>query len=345
MGIYRNMLVTASAAMLGAGAAAQSQVSIYGIVGTTLRHASNAATPPQNALEDGSFYASRIGFQGTEDLGGGNKAFFTLEMGIDPTTGTLQPGPNATGSYGQAAAPNGRGFGRQSYVGISTDYGTVTLGRQYTLAHTLSGRFQPQTNPNAPALSVLPQWQIARWDNMLKYDYTLGPLGLSAAYAFSEGNGKAASVGGLYKSGALEVDAYYEQMDSNGAAADTRRVGAVGGSYQILPTLKGFAGFMKRTQRASTVENNIFTTGLLYDLTGALQLTLALTADRQSAVGGTAQGKRSVGFGALEYRFSKRTSVYVEVDRNNVTGGYALPAFMIAKGQQTGISLGIQHRF
>ena len=192
---------------------------------------------------------------------------------------------------------------------------------------------------------MLPQWQGSRWDNMLKYDYTLGPVVLSGAYAFSEGNGKGASVGGLYRSGNLEIDGYYEQMDSNATATDTRKVGGLGGSYVILPSLKGFLGYMKRTQRATTVENNIVTSGLLYDLTGQWQLTLALTADHQSAVATTPKGKRSVGYVAAQYRFSKRSSVYLEVDRNNVTGGYALPTFMATKGQQTSFSLGMEHRF
>jgi predicted porin len=344
--MFKNWMIASGIAMIGTSAMAQGQVAIYGIMGATVRHATNAGAPGKNALEDGAFYQSRLGFQGNEALGGGLNAIFTVEMGFDPSTGTIQPGPStAAGTYSQSPSPAGRIFGRQSFVGLSGSLGTLTLGRQYTFAHTLSGRFQPQTNPNSPALSVFPQWHVARWDNMVKYEYTIGGLGLGVAVAANEGNGKSSTVGGSYKAASWELDAYYEQMQSNGVGADTRTVGGLGGTYSILPTLKGYLGYMKRAQRTSPVENNVVTSGLLFDATNQLQLTLSLTADRQSAVGTTPKGKRSVGFAEAEYRFSKRTSVYVEIDRNIVTGGYALPAFMLTKGQQTGGSIGLQHRF
>ena len=45
------------------------------------------------------------------------------------------------------------------------------------------------------------------------------------------------------------------------------------------------------------------------------------------------------------YLISKRTDIYPEVDRNQVTGAYPLPAFMAARGSQTGVSLGLRQRF
>lgn len=58
-----------------------------------------------------------IGFKGVEDLGGGFRASFVLEG---------QPNYD-TGALGQ----DGRIFGRQAYVGLTTPYGEVRLGRQY----------------------------------------------------------------------------------------------------------------------------------------------------------------------------------------------------------------------
>jgi predicted porin len=56
--------------------------------------------------------------KGSEDLGGGLKAIFQLENGFNVANGKLGQG--------------GREFGRQAYVGLSSNqYGTVTLGRQY----------------------------------------------------------------------------------------------------------------------------------------------------------------------------------------------------------------------
>ena len=61
---------------------------------------------------------SRWGFKGSEDIGGGLEATFTLKNGFELNTGNLAQG--------------GDEFGRQTFVGLSNDrYGAVTLGRQY----------------------------------------------------------------------------------------------------------------------------------------------------------------------------------------------------------------------
>jgi predicted porin len=77
-------------------------------------------TPPVAAntrLRFEQLFGSRWGLKGSEDLGGGLKAIFTIEGGFSTTTGTI----------GQ----NGTLFGRQAWVGLSSSsYGSVTLGRQ-----------------------------------------------------------------------------------------------------------------------------------------------------------------------------------------------------------------------
>jgi GBP family porin len=71
---------------------------------------------------------SRWGFRGREDLGDGLTALFVLENGF--TIGN--------GAFSQ----QGREFGRQAYMGLSSNrYGAVTLGRQYaSMADFISPR-------------------------------------------------------------------------------------------------------------------------------------------------------------------------------------------------------------
>lgn len=66
-------------------------------------------------LEDGALLRSRLGFRGTEDLGGGLAAKFVLEGGLDGRTG--------------ATADATRNFDRQSWVGLASPYGEVRIGR------------------------------------------------------------------------------------------------------------------------------------------------------------------------------------------------------------------------
>jgi len=104
---------------------AQSSVTLYGLIDAGFTYvnneaASNVAKGSAAAfrLSSGNINGSRWGLRGTEDLGGGMKAIFTLESGFSMGDGSALQG--------------GREFGRQAYAGISTaQFGTVTLGRQY----------------------------------------------------------------------------------------------------------------------------------------------------------------------------------------------------------------------
>ncbi|MFM0069472.1 porin, partial [Paraburkholderia aspalathi] len=120
--------ITAPVVLSFAGiAAAQSSVELYGIVDAGITYRSNERTGSPGsdtghsnvAVTSGNLSGSRWGFKGQEQLGADWFALFVLEDGFDVTSGKIQQ--------------NGGLFGRQAFVGIgSQQYGTVTLGRQYT---------------------------------------------------------------------------------------------------------------------------------------------------------------------------------------------------------------------
>jgi len=107
----------AALSLLPIAAHAQSSVTLYGLVDDGLNINTNAGGKHLYNVSSGVIQASRWGMRGTEDLGGGLKTVFLLENGFDENTGKLGQG--------------GLEFGRQAYVGLSSDYGSVTLGRQY----------------------------------------------------------------------------------------------------------------------------------------------------------------------------------------------------------------------
>lgn len=109
--------------MLPCVAHAQNSVTLYGIVDVGGVFASNAAGARQYAMTSGVASGSRFGLRGSEDLGGGLKTIFVLENGFAPTTGKL----------GQ----NGDLFGRQAYVGLTGNWGTLTLGRTHSNTYDL----------------------------------------------------------------------------------------------------------------------------------------------------------------------------------------------------------------
>ncbi|MFT3955805.1 MAG: porin [Piscinibacter sp.] len=322
---------------------AQSTVTVYGIIDATVRHAGNAASGGGSvwSVGDGAYTGSRLGFKGTEDLGGGMKAFFSLEQGLDPSTGTLQQ-TTATPNYGQAAAPSGRAWGRESLVGLSQkELGTLTLGRQYTFAHQLSGRFQPQPNPNQDSLSAFSTHHVSRQDNMAKYTLDLGSFNVGISKTFGEGtNGASWGLAGSYTSGPVDVVAYASNMDSfNGA--ETRKIRGLGGNYAVTSELKAFVGGMTRSHRVSKQENKVWTVGANYTV-GQMVYTISYVQDKQSEVNA---GKRTVAYIGADYLLSKRTDIYAEIDNNKLSGAYPLPSFMGTRASATGASVGMRHRF
>lgn len=108
---------------------AQSKVTLFGLIDEGFNYLSNAQTArpasgpvghSQYSLQDGAtggLGGSRWGLRGEEDLGGGLAAIFQLENGYSINNGALAQG--------------GAEFGRQAWVGLRHDFGTVTLGRQY----------------------------------------------------------------------------------------------------------------------------------------------------------------------------------------------------------------------
>jgi len=85
---------------------------------------------------EGSETTSRLGFRGTEDLGGGTSAFFTAEFALAPTNSALS-GDSNTGLAN-----------RQTFVGLKKNgVGSAAIGTQYTPVHLAVGRTDPgQTN-------------------------------------------------------------------------------------------------------------------------------------------------------------------------------------------------------
>lgn len=335
------------AALLGVPllATAQTSVTVYGVVDVSIRRADNFSVAGQSVtqLNDGVYGTSRWGLRGREDLGGGMKAIFSLENGFDPSTGTLL-NADANATNGSGAAPNGRLFGREALVGLESPLGLVTLGRQYTLAHPLSGRFQPQPNPNLGAISMFSVHHVARQDNMARYYKQLGPVGVYASYTFNESNGRGRGVGASYTAGPLDLTAYHQEVN-NASNTITRGISGAGGSYLVTKNLKAFLGYMKRNDRGTgpnKQENDVWSLGANYNLTDSLVLTANYAQDRQSEFNA---GKRKMGYVGLDYLFSKRTDLYAEVDNNRLTGAYTRPGFMGTRDSTTSFSVGLRHRF
>ncbi|KAB0644826.1 porin [Burkholderia latens] len=238
----KTLFAIAAIGVFSSVAHAQSSVTLYGVIDEGLSYTSNVATLDANgsvkrshviALQSGVLQGSRWGLKGKEDLGGGLNAVFQLENGFNASNGALGQG--------------GRMFGRQAYVGLSSENaGTLTLGRQYdsvvdylgplTANGSWGGAFfsHPFDNDNTN--------NSFRINNSVKYtSANYGGLQFGGMYGFSNSTqfakNRAWSLGARYANGPLTVAAAYLDLKS----AETTNVGAETDGTPFTDLLSGVA--------------------------------------------------------------------------------------------------------
>jgi predicted porin len=182
--------VLAALALLAcAPAQAQSEVNVYGIVDAGLVRESGAPKGAVTNLSSGVASGSRLGFRGSESLGGGMKASFVLENGFNADTG--------------ASGQGGLLFGRQAYVGLGGAFGLLTLGRQYSPYYkALRDVGDPFGAVNLAGRAGNIMATNTRVDNTVEY-VTPTASGWQADLAYVAGESAAGSAGNRALSGAL----------------------------------------------------------------------------------------------------------------------------------------------
>lgn len=167
--------IAAAAALAASGTAfAQSSVTLYGVLDTGIELVTHADAAGDKLIRmpgiTGSM-PSRWGVRGKEDLGGGLAAVFTLENGFNTRAGDVNQGE--------------RLFGRQAWVGLSSPYGALTFGRQYTMtfwAITDADALGPDIYGGVGSIDAyIPN---ARSDNTVAYKGTFGGFTAGATYSF-----------------------------------------------------------------------------------------------------------------------------------------------------------------
>jgi len=121
-------------AALAATGASFAQVTLYGAVDASY-YRTDSEGVSASGISNSQLGSSKLGFMGTEDLGGGLNAVFKLEGGLANDVG-VGKGSNGNNQSGGIAATNtgGQGlvFQRYSYVGLQGGFGEVHIGREYT---------------------------------------------------------------------------------------------------------------------------------------------------------------------------------------------------------------------
>lgn len=233
----KSLLALAVLGAFAGAAQAQSSVTIYGIVDTGVTYTSKVAqgspasiangTGSKFAMNSGVIQGSRIGFKGTEDLGGGLNAVFNLETGFTNDNGGLQGSDAVTGS---------NLFRRKSVVGLNGGFGTVLLGRQTDFsdvisAYTAVADFGGVTQNSGSNLNRL---QGVRTNNAISFTTNnLNGFTGNLMYGFGETAGKTSAgqsfgVAGKYDNGPLGLGINYYQSKAGSTPSDVSLIPGVG---------------------------------------------------------------------------------------------------------------------
>ncbi len=330
-----------AAAAAGAVSAQTANVTLYGVLDTYVESArvSGGAAALTNRgstlrMSAGGLSGSRWGVRGSESLGGGMNAIFTLEGGFNSDVGSLGQG--------------GLLFGRRAFVGVTGGFGQVTLGRDY------APNFWVQCNSDDSFGGCLTSWSFVgnamtgfanslRQNNQLSYKTpNMGGLTSQVAWSFGESAvgtnaGRTFGFNVEYKAGPLYAGVgYSDQKNAAGTASDKQTI--VGATYNAGVVYVGGTYAQHKTTTGAKVK--------AYALSGTVPVGASRLGLQLGQAKSGAAKARSVAFIA-ENDLSKRTTVYGAFGQSKNSGlsvgmGGATPLL-----DQTGRSLavGLRHRF
>jgi predicted porin len=356
----------ALAVLAAAGAAsAQSSVTLFGVVDATLQ-VGKGSLSDRTQLTNSGYNSSRLGFRGTEDLGGGMSASFWLEAGLTNDTGegvgsNGQLNNQSVGAFNAATGANaavrpgtqGLTFNRRSTVSLAGGFGEIRLGRDYTPQFWNLTVFDPYgTNgigTTQTLNSIITGVTSVRASNTIGYflpaqlggfygqvQYYLGENPENGAATEDDGRGLGVRFG--YAAGPFNVAVAVSRTDY--AAGDVRQ-NNIGGQWDF-GMAKLQAHFSK--DRNGTTDAKGFLVGGLIPL-GAGEIRLAYSQYEIDLAGDPRTRKLAVGY---VHNLSKRTALYTTYARVKNNGGAAQAlggATTAANATSSGFDFGVRHSF
>lgn len=345
-------------------AMAQGSMQLYGIVDAAVRSTSHHG---KTQMVGGGMSQSRWGINVAEDLGGGMSAIANLENRFLADSGSV-----ASANHFQ-----------HSWVGLrSKRFGQLTLGRQWSTFFDVVASTYPSF-PYSPYMEVYkPEIGVSmggRNSNMLKYVIDQGVFRAGFQHAFGENRGDSQATGGYlrysadgvslgggylhtkmpggtrfdaytfgasYRNGAWYLSAGYgvnKRKNDFGVSPSGVSDAAVIAAYWVAEINGGFqAGDARRRE--------LMQLGVGYQVTPRLNLGAHYYHARQSeSMTKSYNNKADFVVAVADYALSKRTDIYVGVDRTRITGGNGAYIEKATDGSavrdRAGVTIGLRHRF
>ncbi len=345
----KTLIAFAALTAIAGVAQAQSSVTLYGLVDAFVGQTStekNSANPAlaqaktkQTVVNSSGQNFSRWGIKGTEDLGNGMSAYFILESGFNTDDGTY-----ATGV----------GFGRQSLVGLKGNFGSVSLGRQYTAHQILRNATNHMADTNfATTNSVwgltggVPAYNSRANNSVVYASPDFGGISGVVSYGMGENKNAPGNVNGdstdnvalhiKYANGPVLVGYSHqeEKLARVGALSQDKNKYDLFAGYYDFGVAKLNAGYQQ--SKNDTFKNKEYQVGVTVPF-GAAALSAGYSHSKADATGISNKGNGVSLFGT--YALSKRTNLYTGFLRTKLESANAA-----VETKNTTFGLGVKHLF
>jgi len=364
MNMKKSLIALAVASTFAAPAfAATSNVDIYGVVSVSVDRVTgwtNSTATQENSAWRVNSNTSRIGFKGAEDLGGGMKALWQIEQGLNADS---------------AAGAFGGGNQRNTFVGLGGGFGTMLMGAHDTPYKLGTGSLDPFADTMGDynqLIGSLGGANVAdlRLGNVLAY---ISPtwngfhFAVAKSYQMETGNKAPAGRGdptaysgtAVYSNGPVFASLSFEKADNVLNTGLDLRDYKLGLGYTMGDTKFGFVWErIKATTTTSSGHRNAWLINVAHNMG---PITLKAEYGSAGDVSGTSNtGAKLFALGA-DYNLSKRTTAYAVYSKvsNDTAAAYnlggAASAGLGASGvgnvvpvagkDPSGISIGLKHSF
>jgi predicted porin len=332
-----------------------------------------AGTVSSTGLSSGITGGDRIGVKGTEDLGGGLKVLFVAETGFCGTGKTQAAGTDGSGTQSFCTG-SGYFMGRQAYVGMTGDFGTVLAGRQYTAIFGAEANLDPfgdgYTGQADNITPVSAKYGLYRVNQALAYvTPNLSGFTGTAAYVFAAGAGtvptatgagsnvpRAYDLKGEYANGPIYAVLDFAQVTNFSTNAPTSSVNdgkltlwLAGGSYDF-GVAKLSAMYQKSKVDYTPGNDKYWMLGVTVPVgAGSIMASYGNNKDTSLNASDNTAKQYAIGY---SYSLSKQTSLYTSYahisngTQSHYAVGDATDAFAGVAGQgSSGFALGMVHNF
>ncbi|MDI9334606.1 MAG: porin [Cytophagales bacterium] len=351
----KKTLVALAASMIVSGAFAQSTLTISGMIDADVTR--QVASTGASTVTVGSNTASRLRFVGVEDMGGGNKASFWLEMQ-----------PSVTDGATSATAL----FNRGAWAGLSGSWGEVRLGRMGTNTISavvvpdiqqggafygfsgggflFSGMAAPGTqgstwfaaNPTrggvAAGLASSTSGDVTRYTRAIRYSLPAmlnGTLNANITSAYgpsTSGNGAGGGSQGVdvsYNAGALRSTFAYQRAAAEAGSNATGSLTTLGVNYNFGSFILGGALQSEKASGTGIIFNSGRSAGLAAFVPMGAATPFIKFGSHSYDTLGTNVSMMNVG---VTYSLSKKTLVFVDYARNGAANTGAAASGTVAAG-------------